>query len=143
VKRSSGTRNEKPSHGGDTRGVSGFTAAENDVRHLATIMPNGTPQVTPAWFDYTNGKIRINCAKGRVKARNMQEGPPVALSMLDPDNPYRCIQIRGWVEHVTEEGAPAQSIPLPRNISGRTGIPRPNQVRITFEIEPTAVQAQG
>ena len=55
--------------------------------NLATIMPDGTPQVTPVWFDYTNGKILINSAKGRVKARNIQEGPPVALSILDPDNP--------------------------------------------------------
>ena len=63
--------------------------------HLATIMPDGTPQVTPVWFDYTNGTIRVNSAKGRVKARNMREGAPVALSILDPDNPYRYIQIRG------------------------------------------------
>jgi PPOX class probable F420-dependent enzyme len=145
VKRSSGTRSEKPSHGGDTRGVSGFTAAENDVRHLATIMPNGTPQVTPAWFDYTNGKILINSAKGRVKARNIQEGPPVALSILDPDNPYRYIQIRGRVEHVTEEGAPAHIDSLAEKYLGKDRYPwaQPGQVRITFEIEPTAVQAQG
>jgi nitroimidazol reductase NimA-like FMN-containing flavoprotein (pyridoxamine 5'-phosphate oxidase superfamily) len=45
--------------------------------HLATIMPDGTPQVTPVWFDYTNGKIRVNSAKGRVKTRNMTEGAPV------------------------------------------------------------------
>ena len=44
--------------------------------HLATIMPDGTPQVTPVWFDYTNGTIRVNSAKGRVKARNMREGAP-------------------------------------------------------------------
>ena len=59
--------------------------------NLATVMPNGTPQVTPVSFDYTNGKIRINSAKGRVKARNMREGAPVALSILDPDKPYRYI----------------------------------------------------
>ena len=49
--------------------------------HLATIMPDGTPQVTPVWFDYTKGKIRVNSAKGRVKTRNMTEGAPVALSI--------------------------------------------------------------
>ena len=63
--------------------------------HLATIMPDGTPQVTPVWFDYTNGKIRANSAKGRVKVRNMREGAPVALSILDPDNPYRSISAVG------------------------------------------------
>jgi hypothetical protein len=74
-------------------------------------MPDGTPQVTPIWFDYTHGKIRINSKKGRVKTRNMQEGAPVALSILDPDNPYRYIQIRGrvgrseGVTHVTVNSA--------------------------------------
>src|ERR1700691_1273640 len=75
--------------------------------HLATIMPDGSPQVTPVWFDYTNGKIRVNSAKGRVKTRNMTEGAPVALSILDPDNAYSYIQIRGRVARVTETGAAA------------------------------------
>jgi PPOX class probable F420-dependent enzyme len=113
--------------------------------HLATIMPNGTPQVTPVWFDYTNGKIRVNSAKGRVKARNMREGAPVALSIMDPDNPYRYIQIRGRVEHVTEEGASAHIDSLAKKYLGQDKYPwaEPDQVRITFQIEPTAVQAQG
>ena len=113
--------------------------------HLATIMPDGTPQVTPVWFDYTNGKIRVNSAKGRVKARNMREGAPVALSILDPDNPYRYIQIRGRVGQVTEEGASAHINSLAKKYLGKDKYPwaQPGQVRIIFEIEPTAVQAQG
>src|SRR6266851_748077 len=75
--------------------------------HLATIMPDGSPQVTPVWFDYAGGAIRVNTAKGRVKARNMKEGAPVALSILDPDNAYRHIQIRGRVRRVAEKGAAA------------------------------------
>src|SRR5438874_11862248 len=73
--------------------------------HLATVMPDGTPQVTPVWFDYTDGAIRVNTAKGRVKARNMKEGAPVALAIMDPDNAYRYIQIRGRVRRLTEAGA--------------------------------------
>src|SRR5260370_28649632 len=73
--------------------------------HLATIMPDGSPQVTPVWFDYTDGMIRVNTAKGRVKARNLRDGAPVALSIMDPDNPYRYIQIRGRVKRVVEAGA--------------------------------------
>ena len=113
--------------------------------HLATIMPDGTPQVTPVWFDYTNGKIRVNSAKGRVKVRNMQEGAPVALSILDPDNPYRYIQIRGRVEHVTEEGASAHIDSLSKKYLGKDKYPygEPGQVRVTFEIEPSAVQVMG
>jgi PPOX class probable F420-dependent enzyme len=110
--------------------------------HLATIMPDGTPQVTPVWFDYTNGKVRVNSAKGRVKVRNMRQGAPVALSILDPDDPYRYIQIRGRVEHVTEEGASAHIDSLAKKYLGKDKYPwaQPGQVRITFEIEPTAVQ---
>src|SRR5438128_1390051 len=73
--------------------------------NLATVMPDGTPQVTPVWFDYTDGVIRVNTAKGRVKARNMKEGAPVALAVMDPDNAYRYIQIRGRVRRVVEQGA--------------------------------------
>jgi PPOX class probable F420-dependent enzyme len=113
--------------------------------HLATIMPDGTPQVTPVWFDYTNGKIRVNSAKGRVKTRNMSEGAPVALSILDPENAYRYIQIRGRVGHVTEEGADAHIDSLAKKYLGKDKYPFgvPGQVRVTFEIEPSAVQAQG
>ena len=113
--------------------------------HLATIMSDGTPQVTPVWFDYTDGKIRINSAKGRVKTRNMTEGAPVALSILDHDNAYRYIQIRGRVDHVTEEGADAHIDSLSKKYLGKDKYPyrEPGQVRVTFEIEPSAVQVMG
>ena len=115
------------------------------LAHLATIMPDGTPQVTPVWFDYTGGKIRVNSARGRVKTRNMQEGAHVALSILDPDNPYRYIQIRGRVGHVTEQGADAHIDSLSKKYLGKDKYPfaQPGQVRVTFEIEPTGVQAHG
>ena len=113
--------------------------------NLATIMPDGSPQVTPVWFDYTKGKIRVNSAKGRVKTRNMREGAPVALSILDPENPYRYIQIRGRVERVTEEGASAHIDSLAKKYLGKDKYPfgQPGDVRVLFEIEPAAVQAMG
>jgi PPOX class probable F420-dependent enzyme len=113
--------------------------------HLATIMPDGTPQVTPVWFDYTNGKIRVNSAKGRVKVRNMQEGAHVAMSIPDPENPYRYIQIRGRVGHVTEDGADAHIDSLAKKYLGKDKYPfsQPGEVRITFEIEPDKVQVMG
>ncbi len=61
------------------------------LANIATLQPDGSPQVTPVWFDYTNGVIRVNTAKGRIKARNMSEGSKVALSIVDPDNDYRYI----------------------------------------------------
>ena len=113
--------------------------------HLATIMPDGTPQVTPVWFDYTNGAIRVNTAKGRVKARNMKEGSPVALSILDPDNPYRYIQIRGRVRRATEAGASAHIDSLAKKYLGKDKYPfaQPGEVRVMYEIEPRAVQTMA
>jgi PPOX class probable F420-dependent enzyme len=113
--------------------------------HLATIMPNGSPQVTPVWFDYRDGVVRVNTAKGRVKARNMREGAPVALSILDPDNPYRYLQIRGRVGRVVEDGASDHADSLAKKYLGKDKYPfaRPGEVRLVYEIEPYAVQAMG
>jgi PPOX class probable F420-dependent enzyme len=113
--------------------------------HLATLMKDGSPQVTPVWFDYTNGHVRVNTAKGRVKARNLHEGARVALSILDPDNPYRYLQIRGEVVSATEEGASAHIDSLAKKYLGKDKYPfsQPGEVRIMYEIEPLAAQAMG
>jgi hypothetical protein len=112
---------------------------------LATLMPDGSPQVTPVWFDYTNGNIRVNTAKGRVKARNMQEGARVALSIQDPDNAYRYIQVRGRVARVTEQGAAEHIDSLAKKYLGKDRYPwhQPNDVRVIYEITPLAAQAMG
>ena len=91
---------------------------------LATLMQDGTPQVTPVWFDYNGSVIRVNSAKGRTKTRNMKEGAPVALSIMDPDNPYRYMQIRGKVTRVIEQGAAAHIDSLAKKVS------RPGQVSL-------------
>jgi len=113
--------------------------------HLATIMKDGSPQVTPVWFDFTNGHVRVNTAKGRVKARNLHEGARVALSILDPDNPYRYLQIRGQVARATEEGASAHIDSLAKKYLDKDKYPfsQPGEVRIMYEIEPLATQAMG
>ena len=113
--------------------------------HLATIMKDGSPQVTPVWFDYTGGMIRVNTAKGRVKARNLREGAPVALSILDPDNPYRYIQIRGAVKRCVEEGADQHIDSLAKKYLGKDKYPfaQPGEVRVMYEIEPRAANAMG
>jgi PPOX class probable F420-dependent enzyme len=113
--------------------------------NLATLMPDGSPQVTPVWFDYINGHIRVNTAKGRVKARNMTEGSRVALSILDPDNAYRYVQIRGKVVAVTEAGANAHIDSLAKKYLGKDVYPWHNakDVRTIYEIEPLSAQAMG
>jgi PPOX class probable F420-dependent enzyme len=113
--------------------------------NLATIMPDGSPQVTPVWFDYTGGMIRVNTAKGRTKARNLRDGVPVALSIMDPDNPYRYIQIRGRVKSVVEAGADQHIDSLAKKYLGKDKYPfaQPGEIRVMYEIEPRAVNAMG
>jgi len=113
--------------------------------NLATLMPDGSPQVTPVWFDYQGGVIRVNTAKGRVKARNMKEGSRVALAIMDPDNPYRYIQVRGRVRRVTDSNADAHIDSLAKKYLGQDKYPfrQPGEVRVIYEIEPQSSQVMG
>jgi PPOX class probable F420-dependent enzyme len=113
--------------------------------NLATVRPDGSPQVTPVWFDLKDGVIRVNTAKGRVKARNMTEGAPVALAIMDPDDPYRYIQVRGRVKRAIEQGASAHIDSLAKKYLGKDKYPwvRPGEVRVMYEIEPIAAQTMG
>jgi PPOX class probable F420-dependent enzyme len=112
---------------------------------LATAMPDGSPQVTPVWFDYKDGLIRINSARGRVKTRNMTAGAPVALAIIDPDDPYRYLQIRGRVGRVSEDGADRHIDSLAKKYLGQDKYPyaKPGEVRVMYEIEPTSASGMG
>ena len=77
------------------------------IAHLATVMPDGSPQNTPVWFDFEGGKVRVNSALGRTKVRNMKMGAKVALSIMDPDNPDRYVQLRGTVSSVRQDDVAA------------------------------------
>src|SRR6266853_110742 len=73
--------------------------------NLGTLMPDGSPQVTPVWVDLDGEHVIFNSAKGRQKDRNVRRNPHVALAIMDPENPYRYLEIRGRVAEITEEGA--------------------------------------
>lgn len=122
-----------------------FAPDKKSFAFIATVMPDGSPQVTPVWFDYVGGKIRVNTARGRVKAKNMAEGKRVALAILDPENPYRYIQVRGPVVRVTEKDADAHIDSLAKKYMGRDRYPfhQPGVVRVIYEIEPASVQVMG
>jgi PPOX class probable F420-dependent enzyme len=113
--------------------------------NLATLMPDGTPQVTPVWFDIAGDRVRVNTARGRIKDRNMKRNAAVALSIVDPENPYRHIAIRGRVVNITEEGAEAHIDALAKKYLNKDSYPmrRPDEVRVIYEIEPTSVSAMG
>jgi PPOX class probable F420-dependent enzyme len=113
--------------------------------HVATVGRDGAPQVTPVWVDYDGAHVLINTARGRVKDRNLQRNPMVALSVQDPDNPYRYLQVRGRVVEVTEKGADAHIDALAKRYMGhdRYGNRRPGEVRVIFKILPEKVQSMG
>lgn len=115
------------------------------IVHLATIMPDGTPQVSPVWVDFDGEHVLINSARGRVKDENMERSPHVALSMTDPDNPYRRLLIRGRVVEITEEGADAHIDKLSRKYTGREKYQShvPGEARVIYRIQPESVSAAG
>lgn len=111
---------------------------------VATVLKDGSPQVTPVWFDTAGDRIRINTATGRVKSRTLQEGRKVALAIMDPANPYRYMQIRGKVAKVTHEGADAHIDRLVHKYLGKDyPFRQPGESRILVEIEPESVQTMG
>ena len=103
---------------------------------LATVMPNGSPQVTPVWFDTDGEHILINTNEGRVKDRNMKERPRVAMVIQDPVDPFRYLQIRGEVVGYTREGGDEHIDLLSHRYRGEPWDYRPGQKRIIFKIRP-------
>jgi len=113
--------------------------------HLGTLMQDGSPQVTPVWFDFDGTHVRVNSARGRVKDRNMRRTPTVSVAIMDPDNPYRYLSIRGRVVEVTEQGADAHIDALAKKYLGQDRYPwrRPGEVRVTYKIVPERVGGMG
>ncbi len=112
---------------------------------LATVMPNGHPQVTPVWVDYDGTHVLVNTAKGRVKDRNMKRDPRVSLAIIDPDNPYHYLEVRGRVVDITEEGADKHIDKMAKKYLGKDKYPfsQPGEVRVLYKIEPEKFSAMG
>ena len=103
---------------------------------LATIMPDGSPQVTPVWFDNDGKHILINTNEGRIKDRNMKDRSKVAMVIQDPADSYRYLQIRGEVVEYTREGADEHIDMLAHRYRGKPWDYQPGQKRIIFKIRP-------
>ena len=112
---------------------------------LATIMADGSPQVSPVWFEYDGKNILINSAKGRVKDVNMRRDPRVGIDIQDPDNPYRHVSIRGRVVDITEKGADEHIDKLTKKYTGQDKYPYrgPGEVRVIYKIEPERAHSMG
>lgn len=113
--------------------------------HLATLMPDGSPQVTPVWCDFDGTNVRVNSAKGRVKDKNMRRDKRVALSVQDPESPYRYLAMRGEVVEITEEGADAHIDSLAKKYLGKDKYPfrGSGEVRVIYKIRPVNVHTMG
>ncbi|HAV75934.1 MAG TPA: PPOX class F420-dependent oxidoreductase [Anaerolineae bacterium] len=105
--------------------------------YLCTINKDGSPQVTPVWFDTDGEHIFINTNEGRVKDINMKVRPMVAMSIQDPDDRYRYISIRGEVVDFTREGADEHINKLSLRYDNKPWRYRQGQKRIIFKIKPT------
>ncbi len=108
---------------------------------LATLMPNGQPQVTPVWCDYDGQYVRINTARGRQKDRNMGKRAKVTLLLIDPANMYHWAEVRGHVAEVTEQGAEAHIDSLSKKYTGNPKHQKqnPSEVRVMYKIIPDKV----
>jgi PPOX class probable F420-dependent enzyme len=111
--------------------------------YLATLMADGTPQVTPIWFNTDGTHILINSATGRIKDRNMRARPQVALVIADPKNPYRYVQVRGRIVEFTQEGADAHIDALAGKYTGEAKYQnhRTGEYRVIYKILPNKKQA--
>jgi len=108
---------------------------------LATLMSDGSPQVTPVWVEYDGKHVVINSAKGRTKDKNMRRNPIVAISIQDPENPYRHLSLKGKVVEITENGADAHIDKLSKKYTGKDVYPnrRPGEVRVIYRILPEKI----
>lgn len=103
---------------------------------LGTTMPDGSPQVTPLWFNTKGDFILINSAKGRVKDKNMRARPAVAITIIEMTDPNRYLQVRGQVVEITEEGAREHISTLSKKYYGRPFDIPEGQIRVIYKIKP-------
>ena len=104
--------------------------------YLATIMADGSPQVTPVWFESDGEHILINTNEGRTKDRNMKARPNVAMTIQDPNDSYRYLGVRGEVVGYTREGADEHINKLSLKYDNKSWIRKESQRRIIFKIKP-------
>jgi len=112
---------------------------------LATLMPGGEPQVTPVWVDYDGRQVIVNTAAGRQKDENLQRDGRVSLSIIDPDNPYRYLEVRGRVSERTTNGADAHIDKMAKKYLDQDKYPwrKPSEARVLFKITPEHVTSMG
>ena len=114
------------------------------LANIATVDAEGRPQLTPVWIDLQGEDLAFNTAKGRAKEANLSKNPNVAVSVVDPDDPYNVVVVRGKVE-ATEEGADAFIDSLAKKYLGLDTYPmrQPGEVRVKFRVKADKVVMQS
>jgi PPOX class probable F420-dependent enzyme len=112
---------------------------------FTTLMPDGSPQTTPVWVDYQNDEIWVNSALGRQKDRNVRRDPRVALAVIDPDNAYRYVEVRGRVREITQDGADAHIDRMAMKYLGKEKYPfrQPGEERVLYKISIEKAHGMG
>lgn len=112
---------------------------------LGTLMPDGSPQVTPVWCDIEGDLVIVNTAKGRQKDRNMRRDPRVALAIIDPENPYRYLEIRGRIVEITENGAAEHIDKMAKKYLDKEKYPfaQPGEKRVIYKIDIERASPHG
>lgn len=117
---------------------------EPQFAQLATLMPDGSPHVSPVWVDTDGEYVLVNTEEQRVKVRNMEQDPRVAISVYDPAEPYtRVVNVRGRVVEITKEGATDHINDLAEQYMGKRPYPylNPELSRLIVKIEPEHVSS--
>ena len=112
-----------------------------NLAYLATLMDDGSPQVTPIWVDIEGNVILVNTAEGRVKQKNVSRDPRVAISTVDNANPYEMVTVRGKVVEQTRRGADEHINKMAKKYLGMDKYPfkMPGEQRILLRIQPDKV----
>ncbi len=115
-----------------------------NIAFVATLMKDGWPQITPTWVDLEDCKILVNTAEGRLKQKNISRDDRVAISVIDQNNPYHMVTVRGRVVEQRKEGADEHVDKLAKKYLGVDRYPRrsPNEKRIIIKIRPERVHYQ-
>lgn len=118
---------------------------DKNFAHIATVDENGAPQVTPVWIEFDGTHVLFNTEEKRAKVKHLKKNPRVALSVLNAENPYQYIEIRGSVVEVTAEGADAMIDRLAKKYLGQDKYPfnKPGDVRVVVKIIPEKVLGMG
>jgi PPOX class probable F420-dependent enzyme len=112
---------------------------------FTTLMPDGSPQTTPVWVDHQADEIWVNSAVGRQKDRNVRRDSRVALAVIDPDNPYRYVEVRGRVREITQTGADAHIDKMAKKYLGQDKYPyrQPGEQRVLYKISIEKAHGMG